>query len=700
MDIAVSSHPAPVQAGVIRLHQLVRLLRRHMVLILLCGLVAAGGAYGYARTAPKVYTANATITVEGDRFAIPELQGALRNDAAGDPMPWVRTEVQALTSRALVSQVAARLHLEDDPEFNPALRPPTLMQQVRERIAAAVTPVLPSGPANPPPPGPDEAVLGSVNKALTVFQDNRSLVILVAFTSQDPRRAAEFVNALVTDYVQSRAGRRVAANQGANEVIAERIDQVRADLVAIEDKMRDLRNKGEVVGVRAGGVSQQQVEELTTAAARATLERSQLEISFERATAAVRSGSSDALATVLNSPTISRLRDQEGAASRRTAELSTRYGPNYPGVRSAAAELGSARRQVAEEATRIVASLGAQLRVARGQEADVQRQLDQARRTGVQAENARAELDQLQQEAATRRSLYQTMLQRAQQTAAQPSGTETPDVRVLSPAVPPGAPSGPNVKMTALMGGAGGILLGCCLALVRIRGANGFETASEVTDATGLPVLAALPRRLLRPGRGLLAQHLSAGPDAEAMRLLRDRLRYAGRSGSPRSVVFVPIQDGPLAARAAASFARAVAAAGESALLVEGNLQRPGLAALLGRAPGGLTRLLAGEDWQDAVLPDQPNLGVLLAGAKPADGPNPLASVHLQNLLVEARQEYDLVILDAPPAASSDASVLVQRADVAVLLIDGRTGQAAVQDAASRLGSVSRTPLVGMLVTR
>lgn len=701
MDIAVSTHQAPMQVGVLRLHQLVRVLRRHMVLILFCGVLAAVAAYAVARTAPKVYTANAALTVEGDRFAIPELQGVLRNDAGADPMPWVRTEVQALTSRALVGPVAAKLHLEQDPEFNPALRPPSALQQLRERIAAAVTPVLPTGPADAPAPGPDEGVLSSVNKALAVFQDNRSLVISVAFTSQDPRRASEFINTLLADYVQSRAGRRVAASQGANEAIAERIDQVRADLVAIEDKMRDLRNKGEVVSVRAGGVSQQQVEELTTAAARATLERSQLEINYERATAAVRSGSSDALASVLNSPTISRFRDQEGAASRRMAELSTRYGPNYPGVRSAAAELGSARKQLSEEATRIVASLGAQLRVARGQETDVQRQLEEARRTGVQAENARAELEQLQQEATTRRALYQTMLQRAQQTAAQPTGTETPDVRVLTPAVPPGAPSGPNTKLTALMGGAGGTLLGCLLALLRVRGANGFETASEVTDATGLPVLAALPRKLLRPGRGLLAQApRTDGPDAEAMRLLRDRLRYAGRSGAPRSVVFVPVKNSPLAARAAASFARAVAASGENALLVEGNLRRPGLAALLGRAPGGLARLLGGEDWQDAIVPDQPGLGVLLAGPKPADGPNPLASVHLQNFLVEARQEHDLVVLDSPQSTSSDASVLVQRADVAVLLIDGRTGQAAVMDAAVRLGSVSRTPLVGMLVTR
>ncbi len=719
MDIPVSSPLAPVPtrpAGIVRLQQLARVLRRHLPLIALFAVLAAIAAYAVGRTAPKVYTANSTITVEGDRFAIPELQGALRNDAAPDPMPWVRTEVQALTSRAMLSQVAAELHLDADPEFNPALRPPTLMQQIKDRLGSLVTPVLPTGPADAPAPGPDEAVVGAVGHALMVFSDYRSLVIAISFTSEDPRRAAQVVNTLIADYIKIRASRRINANEGANTNITQRIDQVRTDLAGIEDRMRALRSKGELVGVRAGSVGQQQAEELATASAKASVDRSQLEINFQRAQAALKSGSSDTLASVLNSPTISRLRDQEGTAARRMAELSTHYGPDYPGVRSVGAEISTARSQLAQEASRIVASMGAQLRVAREQEGDVQRQLDQARKAGVTAENSRAELDQLQQEATSRRALYQTLLERAQQTAAQPNGTETMDVRVISAAVPPGGPSGPNVKLTSLMGGAGGALLGCLLALLRIRSADGFESAAEVTDATGVPVLATVPRSLLRPGRGLLAARpRAAGPDVDAMRQIRERLRFSGRSGTPRSTVFVPVLDSPAAARLAAAFARATTAAGERVLLVEGNLKRPSLARLLGATPGGLTLVLGGGDWQDAVSPDQAGSGqvgpgqavsgrgglsVLLGGSSPAPGADPLGSVHLQNLMVEACEEYDLVVLDAPPAASADTARLAQRADVVVLLVDSRTGHAALQDAVTRLGMVSRTPLVAVLVSR
>lgn len=703
MDIPVSSTLAPAvrPAGVIRLHQLVRVLRRHLVLILLCGFIAAVATFAAARTAPKVYTATSAITVEGERFAIPELQGALRNDALADPMPWVRTEVQALTSPSLLRQVGADLHLADDPEFNPALRPPTMMQQVRERISAVILPMLPSVPAALQEGGPDEAVIASISKALSVFHDNRSLVISLSFTAQDPRRAAEVVNTIVADYVKNRASRRIKVNEGANSNIAERIDQVRTDLANIEERMRALRSKGELVGLRAGSVGQQQSEELATASAKAALERSQLEINYQRAQAAVKSGSSDALAAVLSSGTISHFRDQEGTASRRLAELSSRYGPNYPGVRSAAAEVSSARSQLAQEASRIVASLGAQLRVAREQEADVQRQLDRARRSGVQAENSRAELDQLQQEATGRRALYQTLLERAQQTGSQPKGSETMDVRVINAAVPPGAPSGPNTKLSALMGGAGGALLGCFVALLRIRSSDGFENPTEITDATGLPVLATLPRGLLRPGRNLLsARPRSVGPGLDAMRQLRERVRYSGSSASPRSIVFMSAQDTPAPARVAAALARAAAAGGERVLLIEGNLKRPTMARLLAAAPGGLLDVLKGGDWRDAVCTDQAGVGVLLGGPAPASGAGPLGSMHLQNLLLEAREDYDLVVLDAPAAVSVEAAKLVQLADLAVLLVDRRTSHVALQEAVARLGTVGRTPMAAVYLSR
>ena len=691
--------------SMIQLSQVGKLLLRHVWLIGGCAVIAGGTAFIVAHSLPKTYVASSAITVEGERFVIPELQGALRGENAPDPMPWVRTEVQALTSRAQVQAVITRMGLNRDPEFNEALQTPGIWHTLRREISSWL-PFGLNGTA-PTEASINEAVLNNVTKALSVFQDNRSLVISTAFTARDPQLAADVVNNLITGYIDTRAARRVDANRGANDVMLQRIQQAKTDVEGIEQQMLDLRNKNQLVGLRAGSVGQQQLEDLATAAARVSVERAQLEATWDRANSLSKQGMSDALIGVIASPTISLLREQESVASRRVAELSSRYGSGYPGMRAANADLTAARNQIAVEVQRIVASMGAQLRVAREQEADIKRQLAEARQSGVQTENAQARLAELQQEANTRRNLYQTLLSRGQQTVAQPSGTETPDVRILSAAVPPGSPSGPNVKLITGAGGLSGLLIGGLIALARLRSVDVFETGPDLMRATGLPVLASFPRAYLATGRRALVSQVIAtpnGPGAEAIRKLRAKLRFIGRNKAPRCVVFCGAADlrGQQSALVASAFARVAAADGERVLLIEGNLITPSIGSLLATDMNGLIHVLEGRmDWRDAVEADFDGpLDLLLANGKFPNSYRLLSGVAFQNLLVEAKQDYDLVVMDAPAANSADAAALVLHTDATVLLVDAKTEQPEVREAVSRLTQGNAAPLAIVMITQ
>lgn len=683
MDISVShTSQLPASGGeTLRLGQLTRALRRNAPLI--AGLAAVGvvGAYAYARTLPRTYTASTSIAVDGSGFAIPELQGALRNENAPDPMPFVRTEVQALTSPDLERQVIKQLSLDQNPEFNSALRPASLMDEVQGFIRGLL-PSAPGGGAG----SPDDYVLMAVQKATSVFQDNRSLVIGLSFTSEDPALSARFVNTLTQDYIDSRTAHRDQADRGANAAITQRITMVKAGLDHIEQQMQDLRSRGDIVALRAGSVGQQQVEELASAAAKASVDRSTLEATYNRAVALAKAGNSDALAGVLNSPTISRLRDQEADASAKLASLSSRYGSGYPAVRSAQADLSAIRSQLGGEISRIVTSMGAQLRAARDNEADIARQLSAARTVGVQAENANAQLGQLQKDETSQRALYQTLLERQQQTLAQPKDGAAPDVRVLNVAAPPGAPSGPHTKLIAGMGGIGGGVLGVLLALLRIRPVSGFADPAAATRETGLTVAATLRRAWLR--RGLATRALSDGEEMRALQSLRARLRFAGRTEVPRVILFAAGPRGGDGGELAAAFARAAAAGGEAVLLIEADLATAPLPRILDMQGEGLLGVLRGEaGWRDAALADpHSDADVLLTGQRPAAATGLLRGVPLQNLLIEARRQYDLVVLSGPAVESADFPTLVSRADVTVVMLDGKASNAQTVDAVSRLG--------------
>ena len=699
MDISMpaAAMPAERPSGALGLPQLTRALRRSLPFIAALACAGAVGGYLYARTLPRTYTAYGSIALDVDRMAIPQLQGALRSDNMPDPLPVVRTEVQALSTRQLVQGVIDKLHLDQIEEFNPALQPATTLDRAKDYVRS----LLPQGPDNAAAPGPNELVLSTVTHDLSLFQDNRSLVISIAFTARDPRLAATIVNTLVTDYLAQRSDRRDLANNGADKALVARIAEVKGDLDRIEAQSSALRSRGDIVALRAGSVGQQQVEELATAAAAASVQRTQLEADWTRALALSKSGSIDALAGVISSPTISRLRDQESQTSSRLANLSARYGRDYPGVRSVAADLSAIRSQLATESSRIVTSLGAQLNAARDKEASLTQQLNAARLSGVAAENARAQLDQLSKEADTRRTLYQTLLQSEQQTAAQPAGSAQPDIRVLSAAVPPGFPSGPNTKLMIGMGGLGGMMLGCCLGLLRLRGWDKLNGAPDLASTIGLGILTVFDRRLTRGGMGMRVLASPAGEEAKALRLLRDRLRHACRKGAPRTVLFTPIRDRDRTNDIVQAFARAAAAAGEQVLLIEADLDEPSVARLLNIRSNGLAAVLVeGADWRnEAVVDPLSSLDVLVIDRPLPGGVSLLTGVAMQNLLVEARTDYQLVVLSGAPAASVQAAAMAPRADLTVLVLDSKSGSVAAQDASHALRRQPGSALAAILVS-
>ena len=732
--------------SVLHVEQIVRLLRRNAWGIGICTVLGGGSAFIFAHTLPKTYTANGLMTVEGDRMALPELQGVLKGGDGPDPFPFVHTEVQALTSRSLNAQVVSELHLERDPEFNADLRSPTLWKRVSGLIGSMLARLLPHATpgTGDAAAATEEGVIGAAQKALSVFQDNKSLVISISFVSKNPVLASRYVNTLIANYVNSRAQHRVDANQGAGVILSQRAAQARADLVAVQKQEHDLRDSSSFINLRAGSVGQQQVEELTSAAATAAVQRSQLEATYARALSAQKAGNSDTLASVLDSPTVSRLRDEEATAEGNVAQLSAHYGPKHPAMRIAEAQLRSSRQELNGEVSRIVSSLGAQLRVAREQDDSIRRQLNAARSGAITAENAQAQLDQLQQEEVTRQALYRNLLEQSQQAMAQPAADATPDVRILSPAVPPVYSSGPHTALIGVLGACASGLLAVLGGLTRMRAVKGFESADALNQATGTPVLATVSRRMLSRSRpplpdGLDAEWRRPGQAhdvAEAMRVIRNRLRFAGWSNVPRTALFVPDASsagGQLAIQLATTFAQVAAADGARVLLVDADLNAPGLRDYLGfpavesakvlsgagdgsrwqvprgaqpelhsgPSSSGLLAVFNGRDWRDAIIAsDQPGLDLLLVDQPVRNAHALTGGVTFQNLLVECAADYNLVVLLGSAAGTADAETLVQRVDAAVMVVDQRGNRALTERAVESFTTVARTPLFSVLVSR
>lgn len=138
--------------------------------------------------------------------------------------------------------------------------------------------------------------------------------------------------------------------------------------------------------------------------------------------------------------------------------------------------------------------------------------------------------------------MYQSLLDGEQRIISQPAGAGPPvDVRVLSAAATPAFPSSPNTKVATSSGGVGGIVIGLLLTLVRNRNQHVLSIVDEVTETTGLPVMALT---LSRRGKQTVLAAARADPTgevAEGLRLLRAHLQERGQSSATRSVLFVAV---------------------------------------------------------------------------------------------------------------------------------------------------------------
>ena len=671
------------------LAQLVKTLRRAWWLIALTGVAGGALAYGYAKLTPDSYVANAILAVEPQRFTIPELQGAVSGDHSSDPFPEVLTEVQVLTSRRLLQQVVDTLHLDQNPEFDPRAQPVSYFAQALNAVRQWLGNEFPDLSA---PTGHQTADLGpnmirqmvvdGVAKHLGVSHDSRSLIITIFFTASDPKLAATVVNTLIDAYSQNRYDDHERINKAANASLMRRIDDIHGEVVQLEEKIRATRAKNNLPELTVGSVNQQQLAELISAATRARTERTQAEAIAARAHSLADAGATDQLASVIGSQTISRLRDQEAEAGRAFAESQSRYGSSNPLLQATRANLQSIRSQIDAEVRRTVASLDAQAQIAVQQDRQVQVALNAARSQATQTAGSQLEVKQLEQEATARRSLYETLLARAEQTQTDPGSNQMmTGARVVSDAAVPGIPSGPKRSLAAGGGLVSGMLGGAFLAIVGSRRSRKFRNSTDLESAIGLPVIAQLPpmqKTVMQKRPTQMQSEMPSYREAEALRLLRSRIRFGGGTATLRTVVFVAAGGGADAASMAIAFARVAAMDGERVLLIEGSLAEPGLSTALGPAlppavQNGLSSFL-GEtsSLRDAVAPDPVSGMDMLLVRLPS--PTLLDMVHgarFRMLMADAAQSYGLVVINAPGPQRSETLSLAHGADVTIFVVGG-----------------------------
>jgi capsular exopolysaccharide synthesis family protein len=218
------------------------------------------------------------------------------------------------------------------------------------------------------------------------------------------------------------------------------------------------------------------------------------------------------------------------------------------------------------------------------------------------------------------------------------------------------------------------------------------NATATVPSATQVPKIALRPAG---PGPSpAFAEKIIGGASATAGREHYDRvataLHQAQRQQNTKLVMFTSAMPGEGKSLTAANVALTLSLYGRRVLLVDADLHKPTLHELfqISNAKGLLDGLGAGFEKRMAVTEVAPNLFVLPAGHSTAEPMSLLISDRMRQVLREASEAFDWVIVDTPPICLvSDAHVLAGIVEAAVLVIKaGSTAHELISAAVTTLG--------------
>jgi receptor protein-tyrosine kinase len=223
------------------------------------------------------------------------------------------------------------------------------------------------------------------------------------------------------------------------------------------------------------------------------------------------------------------------------------------------------------------------------------------------------------------------------------------------------------------------------LQLQQSQGSRFGEAALRVGLITKEDLQSALARQYdfphLLPGTGgisneIIVAYESFHPRAEELRALRTQLSIHWSNAGVRHRVLAIVSPGPGEGRSyvAANLAAVFSQLGERTLLIDADLRAPRQHRIFDVPDRiGLSAVLSGRADRGAVVVPVPQFGgtlsLLPAGAPPPNPQELLSRRALGGMLQELRTEFDVIVLDTPPATRyADAQSVAFQAGSALVL--------------------------------
>ncbi len=569
-----------------------------------------------------------------------------------------------------------------------------------------------------------DRALGIFRGGLRVAVVKNTRLLTVSYTDTDPQRASRIANAVVEAYLTNHTEARYTATSKASawltnqlEDLKRRVEESHKKVSAFEQStglvgMTPPPNKGGTVTQDSTSTAYQRLTALNAELSRAEVARIAKEAVYhltgtgdpdvvlgvgQTSLATGMEGDSPIAAGSKDIQLLQKLREQESSLKVQMAAEQVRYGAKNPVLQEIHNQIDSLETQIHEELQRINKEAKTDLELAKANEDAIRKSVDDQQRGVAALGNSLAALTFLQQEENTSRGLYQDLYTRLEE-ANIAAGVKSSDIVIVDPARAPGRQSSPILEMNLagglFMGSLGGLLVAGVLHL-RDTSLNALEDFEAIWEFPLLGIVRRFDpgaRSKIRYGRSSVeiqkpllqsketAWLLTAPKSeiAESYRNIRTSILLSSVDRAPQVILFTSPLSGDGKSTTAYNLAIAFGVQAKRVLLLDADMRRPTIGQKTNfNGKKGLSDLLANDLPLDEVVhqhPGLPSLYVLTSGTIPPMPAELLASERFSKLIEQMREQFDYILIDAPPvllvtdplllASAVDGIVLVVRAGV------------------------------------
>jgi uncharacterized protein involved in exopolysaccharide biosynthesis/Mrp family chromosome partitioning ATPase len=457
-------------------------LWRGKITILLSMMIAVGLAAAFVLLVPHKYTATTQILIDPM-----DLRGAAQSDISPTipqsdaAVLQVESQARVIASDNVLRRVVDSEGLDHDPEFMHGA-----MAQQYGSLAA----------------------LNELQKHVQVKRSERTYVVDVSVTSEDPAKAARLANAIAQTYLTEQTEVRSNAARQISQALTGRLKELQTRVRDAEQKVEAYKASHNIVGANGELVNEQQLTGLNAQLSLARARTSEAKARLDQVESVLHSKTPiGAFPEAVQSQTITMLRSQYAEIMRRDAEQKSSLGERHPAVIEIEAQGARLQKLIEDEVNRIAASDRAEYERAKAGEDMLSRQVDALKNTAVSTNESLVGLRELERDVQASRAVYESFLVRSRETGEQEQ-VDTKNIRIISKADRPLYRSSPPPSLVL---GLAAMLLGFAsgVGIVIMRG--------EVEDAAPRPAKPRAEPRAKTPanfGRlGAFANKLWATPE-------------------------------------------------------------------------------------------------------------------------------------------------------------------------------------------